>query len=714
MGNDNSTPKAPSKAVEVEMTPPNADNHARFEIDEGDANGHSDEDMHGRRSEWSNHSSPTHLSFFSERTSHFTKSTREWAQEVLNVKNFEKAQEHGVFDMVGHLFLVGTLYCALLFMIGEEHMLPGGGMWSMVLIWFCSLVGGFAMDKFGLPPLLGMLISGMVLKNWQYLPGCSDPVEALPASWSEGIRAAGLSVILMRSGLELDIPAVKKAGMAAVRLTALPGILEAFIVAAGGIIIFDMEFPLALSMGFILAAVSPAVVVVGMFNLQKAGYGITKGIPSLVVAAASFDDVVAISGFSIAVSFAIPSHGEDHSMAMTLLHGPLEIVFGVILGFTGGAILSATRIWNKRWKRSAVVMGLGMLFMFGMLRQGFSGAGAMGGLIMGMVGSVCWRAGSPTLLAKRADEHYVHHAESDLALLWSLLCQPLLFGVIGTALDFGLIPAETIPKSIIVCCCGLAFRLPMAYFATYGKGLSKKERSFIALSWIPKATVQAALCAVPLDKIRENMENNHDVDHAEWLKWEKWGYDILTTAVLSILLTAPLGLIFISVLGPRWLSKDIEDEYEEDEEDPLHGALDREDMTEEEKIQAMAAQDSSDLKLLMIQKIKAVENLVNKKNGHLTHTDVMEFRKMIWQVKKVAEVCSIEGGGVKLLDTAGNFFKVAQTMERDVTRKRNSSRLSKEGRSNSAPDPPTPTTMKTVNGADSGAVVKKTHAQTML
>lgn len=145
----------------------------------------------------------------------------------------------------------------------------------------------------------------------------------------------------------------------------------------------------------------------------------------------------------------------------------------------------------------------------------------------------------------------------------------------------------------------------------------------------------------------------------------------------------------------------------------MHGALDREDMTEEEKIQAMAAQDSSDLKLLMIQKIKAVENLVNKKNGHLTHTDVMEFRKMIWQVKKVAEVCSIEGGGVKLLDTAGNFFKVAQTMERDVTRKRNSSRLSKEGRSNSAPDPPSPT-MKTVNGANSGAVVKKLHAQTML
>mmetsp|Transcript_22660 Transcript_22660/g.42595 ORF Transcript_22660/g.42595 Transcript_22660/m.42595 type:complete len:699 (+) Transcript_22660:104-2200(+) len=686
---------------------PQSPKMAHFEIEDGDHSHEyteTDEDVENRRS------------FFSERTSHFTKSTRQWAEHVLDVKNFEKAQSSGFFDVLGHMFMVVVLYYALLFMIGEDNMLPGGGMFCMTLIWFCSLVGGFLMDKAHMPPLLGMLISGMVLKNWQYLPGMSDPVAELPASWSEGIRAAGLSVILMRSGLELDIPAVKKAGMAAVRLTACPGIIEAFVVAIGGMVIFDMEFPLALSMGFILAAVSPAVVVVGMFNLQKAGYGINKGIPSLVVAAASFDDVVAISGFSIAVSFAIPSHGEDHSMAMTLMHGPLEIIFGVLLGFTGGAVLSATRIWNKRWKRSACVLGLGMLFMFGMLRQGFSGAGAMGGLIMGMVGSVCWREGKPALLAKRADEHYIHHAESDLALLWSLLCQPLLFGVIGTALDFGLIPAETIPKSILVCCFGLLFRLPIAFFATYGKGLTQKERGFVALSWIPKATVQAALCAVPLDKIKESMENNDEYTTEEYQKWEKWGYDILTTAVLSILLTAPLGLIFIQVLGPRWLSKDIEDEVEPDEEDPLHGALDdEENMSEEQKLAALAASDSSDLKTLMLQKIRKIEATMNTKNGHLTHTELMDFRKAIWQVKKVAEVCSIEGGGTKLLDTAGNFFRVANTMEKKEERRASRSNSMEERERRASAPSKTQTTkdsgMKIVNG---GAIVKKEHANTML
>jgi len=462
----------------------------------------------------------------------------------------------------------------------------------------------------------------------------------------------------------------------------------------GGVIFFDMEFPLAISMGFILAAVSPAVVVVGMFNLQKKGYGVAKGIPSLVVAAASFDDVVAISGFSIAISFAIPHNESDegHSMVMTLLHGPLEIILGVVLGLTGGHILALTKVWNKRWKRTAITFGLGMAFMFGMLDLGFSGAGAMGGLIMGMVASVRWREGSPRRFAKRADANYIHNTEHDLAIVWSLLCQPLLFGVIGSALDFGLIPVETIPKSCFVCFLGLCFRLPMAYFATYGKGLLHKERAFVALSWIPKATVQAALCAVPLQKIKDAMENDDHYTTEEFEKWEKWGYDVLTTAVLSILMTAPLGLIFIQILGPRWLNLDNPEEVSDDEEfDPLStdnlGGL-----TEEERILALAASDEGDLKDILQQKINVLEHLVVKNHGKLTHNQLQTFTKQVFFVKKIAEVCSIEAGGTKVLDTPGNFFKIASSHQR-----RNSmSFYETKERSNSAPET-TPTNAEKVS-----------------
>jgi solute carrier family 9B (sodium/hydrogen exchanger), member 1/2 len=99
-----------------------------------------------------------------------------------------------------------------------------------------------------------------------------------------------------RSGLELDIGTLRKAGGAAVRLTVCPGVAEALVVGGLAVAIFKMPIALGLTLGFILAAVSPAVVVSGMFDLQRRGFGVKKGIPSIVVAASSFDDVVAITG----------------------------------------------------------------------------------------------------------------------------------------------------------------------------------------------------------------------------------------------------------------------------------------------------------------------------------------------------------------------------------------------------------------------------------
>ena len=66
------------------------------------------------------------------------------------------------------------------------------------------------------------------------------------------------------------------------------------------------------------------------------------------------------------------------------------------------------------------------------------------------------------------------------------------------------IPSHT-PPGIGVC-----VRTPVAFFSTYGVGLNFKERLFIALSWIPKATVQAALASVPLDMLLDSMHEGDD------------------------------------------------------------------------------------------------------------------------------------------------------------------------------------------------------------
>merc|ERR1711972_1214392 len=127
----------------------------------------------------------------------------------------------------------------------------------------------------------------------------------------------------------MDLLAVKRLGMAVVRLTVLPGVLEALSAAVLANLIFGMPFLLALAFGFILAAVSPAVVVGGMFDLQARGFGVEKGIPTLVVAAASFDDVVAISGFSMCIGLAV---GEGGNILMDALGGPLSVVGGIVAG----------------------------------------------------------------------------------------------------------------------------------------------------------------------------------------------------------------------------------------------------------------------------------------------------------------------------------------------------------------------------------------------
>jgi len=216
-------------------------------------------------------------------------------------------------------------------------------------------------------------------------------VDGLPADYAAAIRSTGLSLILMRSGLELDIPAVARQGWIAARLTVCPGFIEAM--AIGGTAVSLWGFPPALgfSLGFILAAVSPAVVVGGMFDLQKRGYGIAKGIPSLVVAAASFDDVVAISGYSIAVGFAIQSGGNK---VWEALAGPTEVIIGVLVGVTGGTVCGMTRIFSSGNKRWLVCLLMGFFQMYIASRYHASGAGALSGLVTTITASYVWQNNS--------------------------------------------------------------------------------------------------------------------------------------------------------------------------------------------------------------------------------------------------------------------------------------------------------------------------------
>ena len=450
--------------------------------------------------------------------------------------------------------------------------------WAIFCVWLFASATGRALAWLGLPPLAGQLLGGALARNSRAFRGA-----ALTHAYKATIRAAGLGTIMTRSGLELDVDAIRRAGRVAARLTVLPGVSEALAVGVIARWVFELPFVLALALGFILAAVSPAVVVVGMFDLHERGYGVAKGIPSIVVAAASMDDVVAMLGFSVCIGLA----GGAGNVYQKALAGPAAVVAGALYGCAAGALLGATKLWDADWKLTAATLVLGLLPMFVAERLHAHGGGAIGALLVGVVGSWAWRSQQPVWLAAGAereallreeadlgaalgapdgdaradadrlrevgekldaigrsdadDAHKSHLVEANIGLLWTWLAQPLLFGVIGTELNFHRMAPAVAGRALLVVGVGLLVRIPAAYVAVhFDDRLKFREKAFVALAWLPKATVQAALASVPAEVVDDRRR----------------GEAILTTAVLAILATAPLGSLFIQRFGPRWLERE--------------------------------------------------------------------------------------------------------------------------------------------------------------
>lgn len=458
--------------------------------------------------------------------------------------------------------------------------------WAVFCVWLFASATGRALAWLGLPPLAGQLLGGALARNSRAFRGA-----ALTHAYKATIRAAGLGTIMTRSGLELDVGAIRRAGRVAARLTVLPGVSEALAVGVVARWVFELPFVLALALGFILAAVSPAVVVVGMFDLHNRGYGVAKGIPSIVVAAASMDDVVAMLGFSVCIGLA----GGAGNIYQKALAGPAAVVAGALYGCAAGALLGATKLWDADWKLTAATLVLGLLPMFVAERLHAHGGGAIGALLVGVVGSWAWRRRQPAWLAAGAereallheeadlgaalgtpdgdarvaadrlrevgkklnaigrsdadDAHKSHLVEANIGLLWTWLAQPLLFGAIGTELNFHRMAPAVAGRALLVVGVGLLVRIPAAYVAVhFDDRLKFREKAFVALAWLPKATVQAALASVPAEVVDDRRR----------------GEAILTTAVLAILATAPLGSLFIQRFGPRWLER--EDDAADDAE----------------------------------------------------------------------------------------------------------------------------------------------------
>lgn len=438
----------------------------------------------------------------------------------------------GLWSSLFTKVLLAAVLFAAVWSITEDECLPGGNLFGITVLFICAVTGGKLVGLIHLPklppfpPLLGMMLMGFLLRN---IPVVKDAVY-IDFRWSSSLRNIALAVILARAGLGLDGSALKKLKSVCLRLGVGPCVVEACTVALVSHFLMGLPWVWGFILGFVLGAVSPAVVVPSMLLLQKDGYGLEQGIPTLLMAAGSFDDILAITGFTTCLGVAFATGSTWYNV----LRGTLEVGGGMVAGVLLGTLIRYFPSPDQKhivMKRSFLVLGLAVFAVFGSSVAGFPGSGGLCSLVLSFVAGLGWSK------AKVPVEDVVGRA-------WDVF-QPLLFGLIGAEIRVNELDGHTVGLGIASLAIALVVRVLFTFVCVMCSGFNLKEKIFIALAWLPKATVQAAIGSTALDMARMKKDT----------QLEKYGMDVLTVAVLSILLTAPVGALVIGLTGPRLLRK---------------------------------------------------------------------------------------------------------------------------------------------------------------
>ncbi|MBW4827076.1 MAG: cation:proton antiporter [Clostridiaceae bacterium] len=388
---------------------------------------------------------------------------------------------------------------------------------SLAIILLLGLPANRFFEKMRMPGLLGMLILGIIIGpyglNW---------IRPEMINISPDLRKIALIIILLRAGFGINKNDLKKVGTSALKMSFIPGVIEGFFIAFASIKIFNFSFIEGGILGFVLAAVSPAVVVPSMLDLNKNKIGTDKGIPTLIMAGASIDDVFAITIFSVFLGL---YSGNNINISIQLLGIPISILLGIAGGVIIGYML--LNIFNKYHirdtKKVLLILGFSILFteLENLLKSKISIASLLGVMTIGFI-----------ILEKRPEVGKRLAIKFDK--IW-IFAQVFLFVLVGAQVNI-LVALDSGTKGIIIILIGLIGRSIGVIISLLGTSLNWKERLFCIISYIPKATVQAAIGGVPLSLGVAS------------------GDVILAVAVLSILITAPLGAIGIRVFSERFLT----------------------------------------------------------------------------------------------------------------------------------------------------------------
>ncbi|UTB32463.1 MAG: cation:proton antiporter [Methanobacterium sp. ERen5] len=390
---------------------------------------------------------------------------------------------------------------------------------SLGIIIVFGLIFSRLFSKIGLPGLLGMLVVGVLIGPY-YL----NLIDPRFLGISSDLRVMALIIILLRAGLSLHRDALRKVGMSALKMSFLPCLLEGLTIMVVAHLLLGLPWIVAGMLGFIIAAVSPAVVVPSMLSFIERSMGTAKSIPTLLMAGASADNVVAITIFSAFFGFYLNS---SLNIGIAIIGIPVSLILGMIMGFLLGLlVLKIFKHYSIGSSEKILIILASAILLkeLGDYLQNYVPVAALLGImVLGFV--IVDR--NPNLGLELS---------SKFSKIW-VLAEIILFVLVGAQVNIQLVISAGV-AGIIIIGIGLLARSLGVYLSLSGTELNQDEKLFSMVANTPKATVQAAIGAVPLAAGVAS------------------GDIILAISVLAIILTAPLGSLGIKVLGDKILKKE--------------------------------------------------------------------------------------------------------------------------------------------------------------
>ncbi len=398
-------------------------------------------------------------------------------------------------------------------------------LFSLAIILICGLVLSGIFHKIKLPGLLGMLLTGIILG-----PYALDLISPGILGMSSDLRQIALIIIITRAGLALDLGDLKKVGRPAALLCFLPSTIEIAAIAFFAPLLFNLPRLDAILLGCIVAAVSPAIVVPKMIKLAEGSYAKARRIPQLILAGASVDIVYVLVLFT---AFLGIYQGKSFR-ALSFFQVPVSMVSGILLGGITGILF--VWIFKKIHVRDTVkiILLLGLSFLFVSFEAWIKPVFPISGLLAVMSMGVA-------ILQK--NENLGKRLSGKFSKVW-VGAEVLLFVLVGATVDISYLPKAGL-MSLLLIAGALMFRSIGVFLSLLKTPLTKKERLFCAIAYLPKATVQAAIGGIPLSMGIAS------------------GSLILTIAVVAILITAPLGAIGIDLSYKKLLENKAENKITE-------------------------------------------------------------------------------------------------------------------------------------------------------